>query len=91
MSLGLRCSIFCFVAMSFAAVGMAQSTSIPPNAPGYVSLDAKQRSDRFFKGYLGSPLTPAYTKRAMRCSGSIHATSAAVVAVVYGGHGTLLR
>lgn len=57
MSLGLRCSIFCFVAMSFAAVGMAQSTSIQPGAPGYVPLDTKQRSDRFFKEYLGSPFT----------------------------------
>ena len=57
MNLGLRCSIICSLAMSCAAVGMAQSAPIPPDAPGYVSLNAKQRSDRFFKEYLGSPFT----------------------------------
>jgi hypothetical protein len=57
MSLGLRCSILCFLAMCFSGTGMAQSAPVPPNSPGYVTLSAKQRSDRFFKGYLGSPFT----------------------------------
>jgi len=57
MNLGLRRSILCLVAMSVSALGMAQSAPVPPDAPGYVSLTATQRSDRFFKEYLGSPFT----------------------------------
>lgn len=57
MSRALRCCIFCFAVMSFIAVGWAQSISIQPGAPGFVPIDAKQRSDRFFKEYLGSPFT----------------------------------
>jgi hypothetical protein len=57
MNLGLRRSILCLVAMSVSALGMAQSAPVRPEAPSYVSLTAKQRSDRFFKEYLGSPFT----------------------------------
>lgn len=57
MNLGLRRRIFCLVAISVSALGMAQSATSPPDAPSYVSLTAKQRSDRFFKEYLGSPFT----------------------------------
>jgi|SRR5579859_1346947 len=57
MNLGLRRSIPFLVAMSVSALGMAQSAPVPPEAPSYVSLTAKQRSDRFFKEYLGSPFT----------------------------------
>lgn len=57
MNLGLRRSILCFVAMSVSAICMAQSPPAPPDDPGYVPLNGKQRSDRFFKQYLGSPFT----------------------------------
>lgn len=43
--------------MSVSALGMAQSAPSAPDVPSYVSLTAKQRSDRFFKEYLGSPFT----------------------------------
>jgi hypothetical protein len=50
-------SILCLVVMSVSALAMAQSAPLPPEAPGYVSLTAKQRSHRFFREYLGSPFT----------------------------------
>ena len=53
MNLGLRRSILSLVAMSISALGMAQSAPVPPEASSYVSLTAKQRSDRFFMEYLG--------------------------------------
>jgi hypothetical protein len=57
MNLGRGRSILCFLAMSLAAVGMAQSSPAPPDDPGSLPLTGKQRSDRFFKEYLGSPFT----------------------------------
>jgi len=57
MNLGLRRSVLCFVAMSFSAICMAQSSPAPPDDPGYAPLNGKERSDRFFKEYLGSPFT----------------------------------
>lgn len=50
-----RC-IFCFVAMSLSALCTAQSSPAPDD-PGYVPLTVKQRSNRFFEEYLGSPFT----------------------------------
>jgi hypothetical protein len=57
MNLGLRRSILSLVAIIISALGMAQSAPVPPEAPSHVSLTAKQRSDRFFMEYLGSPFT----------------------------------
>lgn len=68
MRLGFQCSATCLVAMSFVVVSLAQSNSISPGASRYPSLKAKQRSDRFFKEYLGSPFT--YIAAAGAASGS---------------------
>ena len=57
MNLGLRRSVLCFVAMSFSAICMAQSSPAPPEDPGYAPPNGIERSDRFFKEYLGSPFT----------------------------------
>ncbi|MGC2184300.1 MAG: hypothetical protein WA637_13550 [Terriglobales bacterium] len=57
MNFRLGRSILCFAAMSFSAICMAQSASAPPGDPRYTPLNGKERSDRFFKEYLGSPFT----------------------------------
>ena len=53
----LRQWILCFAAMAISASCMAQSSPTPPDDPGYAPLNGKERSDRFFKEYLGSPFT----------------------------------
>jgi hypothetical protein len=57
MSRGFRSLAVSIAAAILSALCVAQSTTPAPDEPGFVPLSAHQRSDRFFKAYLGSPFT----------------------------------
>ena len=57
MNLGLSWRILCFVVTASSALCMAQSPFARPGDPAYAPLSGQERSDRFFKDYLGSPFT----------------------------------
>ena len=57
MNRSFRWLAFCLAGGILSGACLAQSITPAPDDPGYVALTGRQRSDLFFKEYLGSPFT----------------------------------